>query len=910
MAIPHISQTFSLEKWLSVMAFAGLAMMLFFGALFSQHPTAKAASATCYDITGQGTEVLKGGVPNSGVIDFETLVPAYALEGCAEDNNVPLGDGPFELKGWAWDTNLGWISLYCGDENADGAPYENLGEPCGNVQYGVTMEGNAGANPGRLSGFAWGDNTGFISFNCANTGSCGVSNYYVEVETSQGACLGDIFSGSPPAGCVARPNESTFAWSDNVGWIDMAGVTLPWFDLIGLGVDVELEILSNDGVTDLLSVNKLTAPVADGAERYFVVLRMTRSTDGSPVSNPGDYAVTLSAGWNDSVDFDQTDLVTPDYSANNNGPVQKFFDFSGFDPTYGAIVPAAYVAEVTSLAPTSSMNGYDEGGDGTVDSSHEDFVLGAPIDPVPQNIVGLRNVFVSVEHLPTTICAFGGPGCAAQDISGVYGGQPLDFKPAIDVAEFSDSINGATISARHLVANSIDVAIDCLGAMSGCGGTIDTYLSVDSPFEFVFDSDGDGADCEDVSTQFNLYDAVTLFGSPLQLTPVFEDGPDGCLEGISQSEGENAYVYTEVEYQNGGQTINYFSSKLPRVQGTLVVNPVADISGNVYSTGVTNPQTNQEVRSLGDVSTNVLRDTISRNVENIVAGIEQPVGSAPTVNFWNTNETEGFEISGAYASLLPDLFTGKPKVFYFTQDLHISNIDWEGERTFIVKGADVYIDGDIYSNTPSAKLGIIVLEDLATEVGGNVYIDPSVKNIQANIFADGSVFSWYPANGINADGEPIWADEADRFNRLRNQLYIQGSIASQNTIGGAVRPEPILGDGTVASASEGQYGATPSGRSQARLYDLNFLRYYGLVFQRDGNGNAVDQQGDSPGDPGYLQLDYVGDGGDLILITDGDPAQGLSETEDFSAVYVEFDPPSLGLPGFSVSGGVDIRLLP
>ncbi|MCA9374575.1 hypothetical protein KC725_05445 [Candidatus Peregrinibacteria bacterium] len=913
MTLTHISHTFSLKKWLSAMVFAGFATALLFGSLFTFHPIAKASSATCYDVVGQGTQVLKGGVPNSGVLDFETLVPAYAYEGCVEDGSFPLGTGPFDVKGWVWDTNLGWVSLYCADELGNGAPYENLGISCGNVQYGVTMEGSGGANPGRLSGFAWSDNAGYISFNCANTGTCGTSNYYVEVETSQGPCLGQIFSGSPPAGCVARANESTFAWSDNVGWVDLAGVTMPWIDLIGLGVDVELEVLSNDGATDLLSVNKNTAPAADGNERYYVVLHMTKSIDGTPVDTPSDYAVTLSAGWNDSVDFDQTDSNAGSHDAANTGAVEKFFDFSAFD-AYGTTVADGYVAEVTSLAPTSSMNGYDEGGDGSVDSSNEDFVLGGPGSPLPTNALSLQNLSVSAVHTPTSICAFGsGVGCAAQDVSAGYGSQAWHFRPAVDVAEFSDSINNATISARHLVANSIDFTLDCLGSLSSCPGTITTHLGVDSPFEFVYDSNDDGADCTDISSQFNLYDAFTAFGSPLQLTPVFEDdGLGGCKEGIAESEGENAYVYTEVEYQNAGQTIHYYSSKLPRVQGTLVVNPVADISGNVYSTGVTNPQTGQEVRSLGDVSTNILRDTISRNVETIVAGIEAPIGSAPAVNSWDGG-TDGFNISGAYASLLPDILYDKPKVFYFTQDLHINALDWVGERTFIVKGADVFIDGDIYSTTPSAKLGIIVLKDLSSGNGGNVYIDPGVKNIQANIFADGSVFSWRGNNAatdINGDGEPVWTDESERFNLLKNQLYIQGSIASQNTIGGAVRSVPILGDGTVASASEGQYGATPTGRSQARLYDLNFLRYYGLVFERDGSGNAVDQQGDLPGDPGYLQLDYVGNGGDLVLITGGDPATGLSPTEDFSAVYVEFDPPTLGLPGFSTTGGVDIRLLP
>lgn len=53
-----------------------------------------------------------------------------------------------------------------------------------------------------VSGFAWSENIGWISLNCANT-SCASSNYGVNI--------------SPTTG-----NFSGFAWSENVGWIDFA----------------------------------------------------------------------------------------------------------------------------------------------------------------------------------------------------------------------------------------------------------------------------------------------------------------------------------------------------------------------------------------------------------------------------------------------------------------------------------------------------------------------------------------------------------------------------------------------------------------------------------------------------------------------------------------------------------------
>jgi len=60
-----------------------------------------------------------------------------------------------------------------------------------------------------VSGWAWSENIGWISFNCTNLGTCGTVNYGVNIDSSTG-----IFSG--------------YAWSENIGWItfneaDLAG---------------------------------------------------------------------------------------------------------------------------------------------------------------------------------------------------------------------------------------------------------------------------------------------------------------------------------------------------------------------------------------------------------------------------------------------------------------------------------------------------------------------------------------------------------------------------------------------------------------------------------------------------------------------------------------------------------------
>jgi hypothetical protein len=59
------------------------------------------------------------------------------------------------------------------------------------------------ADTDNISGWAWSETIGWISFNCTNTGVCGTSDYGVNVDSGTGD-----FSG--------------YAWSENIGWINFA----------------------------------------------------------------------------------------------------------------------------------------------------------------------------------------------------------------------------------------------------------------------------------------------------------------------------------------------------------------------------------------------------------------------------------------------------------------------------------------------------------------------------------------------------------------------------------------------------------------------------------------------------------------------------------------------------------------
>ncbi|MFA7685989.1 MAG: hypothetical protein WCX95_04280, partial [Candidatus Gracilibacteria bacterium] len=77
----------------------------------------------------------------------------------------PDPDDTYGLRGYAWNDNLGFLSLYCNGENGNDG--ENLGIGCGEYSYGVTVgrKGHGGSDTQRLlTGFAWNSAFGYISF--------------------------------------------------------------------------------------------------------------------------------------------------------------------------------------------------------------------------------------------------------------------------------------------------------------------------------------------------------------------------------------------------------------------------------------------------------------------------------------------------------------------------------------------------------------------------------------------------------------------------------------------------------------------------------------------------------------------------------------------------------------------------
>lgn len=86
-------------------------------------------------------------------------------------SNTPVSGG--NLTGFAWSENIGWISF---NSISDGSP----------TTYGVSVDTSTGA----LSGMAWSENIGWISFNSADVSGCPVAPCSPQVNLSNGTVSG------------------------------------------------------------------------------------------------------------------------------------------------------------------------------------------------------------------------------------------------------------------------------------------------------------------------------------------------------------------------------------------------------------------------------------------------------------------------------------------------------------------------------------------------------------------------------------------------------------------------------------------------------------------------------------------------------------------------------------------------
>ena len=112
---------------------------------------------------------------------------------------------------------------------------------------------------------------------------------------------------------------------------------------------------------------------------------------------------------------------------------------------------------------------------------------------------------------------------------------------------------------------------------------------------------------------------------------------------------------------------------------------------------------------------------------------------------------------------------------FVSHPLVINNMATDIPNQVYIVEWDIYINADIWPPVAPKPKVLIALKNPSTGAGGNIYIKDTVKDIAASLIADGSIFGWNGADTVSPTIETEWI----------NQLYIRGSIMSNNTIGWA-----------------------------------------------------------------------------------------------------------------------------
>jgi hypothetical protein len=101
------------------------------------------------------------------------LILVFLFLGIAFANQAKAGSQD-NVSGWAWSENIGWISFNCTNQGS-----------CATVDYGVNI-----GSDGILSGYAWSENIGWISFNQADLSGCPSGTCRAEVDLATGEVSG------------------------------------------------------------------------------------------------------------------------------------------------------------------------------------------------------------------------------------------------------------------------------------------------------------------------------------------------------------------------------------------------------------------------------------------------------------------------------------------------------------------------------------------------------------------------------------------------------------------------------------------------------------------------------------------------------------------------------------------------
>ncbi|NRH20983.1 hypothetical protein HOO68_02985 [Candidatus Gracilibacteria bacterium] len=292
------------------------------------------------------------------------------------------------------------------------------------------------------------------------------------------------------------------------------------------------------------------------------------------------------------------------------------------------------------------------------------------------------------------------------------------------------------------------------------------------------------------------------------------------------STGSSLQLSTHYSYLLDGKNVLYNGDVIgkPYYFSTIVTN-----IGNQVGAKVIGPIASNTIASIVDgqfadstsifsgLTRSVVRNNIAQSVAMATRNMQLVSAGSSITNFTSlpagAGSQGGVVEKGADTSIIQLKKTGGN--FTLSPASGIS-----GKRTLVVKGANVYIDTNMFYANSNSILGVVIQKDKNGN-GGNLYISPAVTNVVGTYIIDGSIMSYDGANEIGVGNIGV----------LKNQLHIFGSIVSENTLGGS-RMNPIRCPSLLNISC-----STPI---DAQKYDLNYLRRYYLYGGKPfGNGLII-----------------------------------------------------------------------
>lgn len=832
----------------------------------------------CKDFFGQTND---NPVQNQGVIDFDNEAPAGDLRTCLElsSDPFPAGEIHYDIDGWAWNTNLGWVSTTAIDL---GSGPENRGLSVGSQEFRSELKvGSTYRGDGELFGYWWNDAVGWIKLNCAADTSLNPGDV-AQCAANGGADYQVYVDSFDPV--TNRAVLAGYAWTDSMGYIDFTGVemTVPGlsttydarvtYEKINTGqvyangengYIIKVSIFDNGtNVTDEFADSRLRNGFCLEYEdkRVLDSLSETPSLVSSPFGTTPVY--TCGAAGSDRSLVDDPSMNQLGWDAlPNGGLMQGNTDRFAYNSTQKAFVLRTDIIDnnIKSFIPTSTNEEFD-----LVSVRFFNDISGlTKLDTVPQENGGL--IFNAPHDLKIT--GSQNPTSSTCRDSGIE----LEFDSPVKAAVCGDYFRGNLSSdLRSSIVGEPNVNALYADRFDSISAVVtDTGV----PFENVPVSQN-GFGFENMDITLELAQGVSANAlNPLKSLMNLEvsssvsytvDGQTIRREGPSISnESQNIF---ELNIQGGladrsfGSTA--FSSGAKDTQG---VNQGLEVKERVYRVLRNILQMENKPGRCGVVpfekfglkftsETTFNREGVNEFLPN--CGRVSKSGERHVVYVGSTEADGNFVAYSELRSLVENEFSteGKaPVVVLYGVDLIVDdNIVPNSVQRAISDGRDVTDLGDGLNEVP----GFVVIE---TEdgYGGDVIVSANVTDVVSYIYADGRMMS-APSVGIAiaaAQGNPdvvlnrsVIDEEA-----LFNQFSLLGALYSTNCIGCASNIPPLRADGSVAET-----------RQLSLIEDLNAFRYTPLSFNIKSDTIGVplrDDFGfevlDSNGQPVLVQEPYT-----------------------------------------------------